>query len=79
TYDDENRQRATLKEQIKQMAELNKTMSEDAKNLTKALKGDSKTQGNWGEVILQRILEKSGLRKDEEYFVEQSVTMDDGR
>jgi DNA recombination protein RmuC len=79
TYDDENRQRATLKEQIKQMAELNKTMSEDAKNLTKALKGDSKTQGNWGEVILQRILEKSGLRKDEEYFVEQSVTMEDGR
>ena len=79
TYDDENRQRATLKEQIKQMAELNKTMSEDAKNLTKALKGDSKTQGNWGEVILQRILEKSGLRKDEEYLVEQSVTMDDGR
>ena len=79
TYNDENRQRATLKEQIKQMAELNKTMSEDAKNLTKALKGDSKTQGNWGEVILQRILEKSGLRKDEEYFVEQSVTMEDGR
>ncbi len=79
TYDDENRQRATLKEQIKQMAELNKTMSEDAKNLTKALKGDSKAQGNWGEVILQRILEKSGLRKDEEYYTEQSTTLDDGR
>lgn len=78
TYNDENKQRATLKEQIRQMAELNKAMSEDAKNLTRALKGDSKTQGNWGEVILQRILEKSGLRKDEEYFVEQSVTRDDG-
>lgn len=79
TYNDENRQRATLKEQIKQMAELNKTMSEDAKNLTKALKGDSKAQGNWGEVILQRILEKSGLRKDEEYYTEQSTTLEDGR
>lgn len=79
TYNEENRQRATLKEQIKQMAELNKTMSEDAKSLTKALKGDSKTQGNWGEVILQRILEKSGLRKGEEYYAEQSVTMEDGR
>jgi DNA recombination protein RmuC len=79
TYNEENRQRATLKEQIRQMGELNQKMSDDAKNLTKALKGDSKTQGNWGEVILQRILEKSGLRKDEEYFTEQSVNMDDGR
>lgn len=79
TYNEENRQRATLKEQIKHMAELNKTMSEDAKSLTRALKGDSKTQGNWGEVILQRILEKSGLRKGEEYYAEQSVTMEDGR
>lgn len=79
TYNEENRQRATLKEQIRQMGELNQKMSEDAKNLTKALKGDSKTQGNWGEVILQRILEKSGLRKDEEYFTEQSVNTEDGR
>ncbi|MEX0844213.1 MAG: DNA recombination protein RmuC, partial [Balneolaceae bacterium] len=79
TYNDENRQRATLKEQIKQMAELNQKMSDDAKNLTRALKGDSKTQGNWGEVILQRILEKSGLRKDEEYYTEQSVNTEDGR
>lgn len=79
TYDEENRQRATLKEQIRQMSDLNEKMREDAKNLTKALKGDSKTQGNWGEVILQRILEKSGLRKDEEYYVEQSVTTEEGR
>ncbi|MDZ7807157.1 MAG: DNA recombination protein RmuC [Gracilimonas sp.] len=79
TYNEENRQRATLKEQIRQMGELNQKMSEDAKNLTKALKGDSKTQGNWGEVILQRILEKSGLRKNEEYYTEQSVNTDDGR
>lgn len=79
TYSEENRQRATLKEQIRQMAELNQKMSADAKSLTKALKGDSKTQGNWGEVILQRILEKSGLRKGEEYFVEQNVNTEEGR
>ncbi len=79
TYNDENRQRATLKEQIRQMAELNQQMSEDTKNLTKALKGDSKAQGSWGEVVLASILEKSGLRKDEEYFTQQSETTADGR
>ncbi len=79
TYDDENRQRATLKEQIKQMADLNQKMSEDAKNLTKALKGDSKAQGNWGEVILERILERSGLSKGREYEVQQSATTEEGR
>lgn len=79
TYNEENRQRATLKEQIRQMAEMNQKMSEDAKNLTKALKGDSKAQGNWGEVILERILEKSGLTKGREYMVQQSTTTEDGR
>ncbi len=79
TYNDENRQRATLKEQIRQMAELNQKMSEDAKNLTKALKGDSKAQGNWGEVILERILERSGLTKGREYEVQQSTTTEEGR
>lgn len=79
TYDEENRQRATLKEQIKQMGELNQRMSEDAKNLTRALKGDSKTQGNWGEVILERILEKSGLSKGREYKTQASQTTEDGR
>ncbi|MBO6524921.1 MAG: DNA recombination protein RmuC [Balneolaceae bacterium] len=79
TYNDENRQRATLKEQIKQMAELNQKMSDDAKSLTKALKGDSKAQGNWGEVILERILERSGLSKGREYEVQQSATTEEGR
>ena len=79
TYAEENRDRATLKEQIRQMAELNQKMSDDAKNLTKALKGDSKAQGNWGEVILQRILERSGLEKGREYDIQQSTTTDDGR
>lgn len=53
-------------------------MTKDAQNLTKALKGDSKTQGNWGEVILQRILEKSGLREGREYETEESHTREDG-
>lgn len=79
TYNEENKQRATLKEQIRQMAEMNQKMSDDAKNLTKALKGDSKAQGNWGEVILERILEKSGLTKGREYEVQQSSTTEEGR
>lgn len=78
TYSEENRQRATLKEQIKQMAELNKTMSEDAKNLTKALKGDNKAVGDWGEIILERILERSGLTKGREYETQQSFAKDGG-
>lgn len=79
TYEKETRDRVSLKEQISKMSELNHKMTEEAKNLTKALKGDSKKQGNWGEVILQRILEKSGLRKGHEYEMQQSGTSDDGR
>ncbi len=78
TYDDENRQRAGLKEQLKQMAELNKTMSDDAKNLTKALKGDNKAVGDWGEIILERILERSGLTKGREYKTQQSFAKEGG-
>lgn len=79
TYEKGTQERSGLSEQIKNMVQLNQQMSEDAKNLTKALKGDSKAQGNWGEVILASILEKSGLRKDEEYFTQQSETLEDGR
>lgn len=79
THKDEVEARGSLKQELKQLMDLNKTMSEDAKNLTKALKGDSKAQGNWGEVVLASILEKSGLRKDEEYFTQQSETTADGR
>ena len=68
-----------LKEQIKTLAELNQQMSKDADNLTKALKGDSKMQGNWGELILTRILEKSGLEKDREYTLQDSHTDADGK
>lgn len=79
TYEKETRDRVTLKEQIAKMSELNQKMTDEAKNLTRALKGDSKKQGNWGEVILQRILEKSGLRKGHEYDIQQSSTTEDGR
>jgi DNA recombination protein RmuC len=79
TYEKEARQNTSLKEQIKQMAELNREMTDEAKNLTKALKGDSKTQGSWGEVILQRILEKSGLTEGREYEVEEHHTLNNRR
>lgn len=79
TYEKGTQERSGLREQIKNMVQLNQQMSEDTKNLTKALKGDSKAQGNWGEVILSSILEKSGLRKDEEYFTQQSETTEEGR
>jgi DNA recombination protein RmuC len=60
-YDKESKERFSLGEKVKELAQLNKVISEEAHNLTKALKGESKTQGGWGEMILENILEKSGL------------------
>ncbi len=77
-YDKEAQQRFSLKEEVRNLAELNKRISAEADNLTRALKGDSKTRGSWGEMILESILEKSGLVKDREYFVQPSFTLDDG-
>ncbi|RMA64632.1 DNA recombination protein RmuC [Ulvibacter antarcticus] len=70
---------AMLRQQIIGLKELNEQMSKEATNLTKALKGDSKLQGNWGELVLERVLEKSGLEKDREYFVQNSFTTDEGK
>lgn len=70
--------RASLSEQLKQLKELNQTMSEEAHNLTKALKGDKKLQGNWGELILKKMLETSGLREGIEFDAEKSFTQEDG-
>lgn len=70
---------AALRQQIIGLKDLNEQMSKEATNLTKALKGDSKMQGNWGELVLERVLEKSGLEKDREYFVQQSFTKQDGQ
>lgn len=69
---------SALKEQLLGLKDLNQQMTKEATNLTKALKGDSKMQGNWGELVLERVLEKSGLEKDREYFVQQSFTLEDG-
>lgn len=67
-----------LKEQLAQLQTQNLRITQEAENLTKALKGDSKMQGNWGELVLERVLEKSGLEKDREYSVQQSFTSDGG-
>jgi len=69
---------ASLRQQIIGLRDLNEQMSKEAVNLTKALKGDNKIQGNWGELILERVLEKSGLERGREYEVQQSVTLADG-
>lgn len=70
---------SALKEQISGLRELNQKITKEAENLTKALKGDSKAQGNWGEFILESILEKSGLEKGREYVVQESKTNEEGR
>jgi DNA recombination protein RmuC len=77
-YDTEGRARSELAGQVKQLMELNQVLSADAKNLTQALKGSNKAQGNWGELILERVLEGSGLRKGHEYVVQESHTREDG-
>lgn len=69
---------AALRQQILGLREMNEQMSKETLNLTKALKGDSKMQGNWGELVLERVLEKSGLEKDREYFVQQSFVTEEG-
>ncbi len=71
--------RASLTEQLKQLQSLNSKMTEEAQNLTQALKGDSKTQGNWGELILERLLERSGLREGVEFDREKSFVNDEGK
>jgi len=71
-YVNEGKDRSALASQVRELVGLNQALSQDAKNLTSALKGSSKTQGNWGELILERVLEASGLRKGYEYVVQDS-------
>lgn len=78
-YDVELRDKISLREEVRKLFDLNKKISEEANNLTKALKGDSKKQGNWGEVVLERILERSGLTKGSEYETQVSTTNEEGR
>lgn len=70
---------ASLREQLNMLKEMNQQITQEAKNLTTALKGQSKTQGNWGEFILESILEKSGLVKGREYVVQESLTTESGK
>ncbi len=77
-YDAEGKQRSALAQQVHQLLQLNQTLSEDARNLTQALKGSTKAQGNWGELILERVLESAGLRKGFEYDVQENHLRADG-
>ena len=70
---------ASLREQLQMLKEMNQQITQEAKNLTTALKGQSKSQGNWGEFILESILEKSGLVKGREYVVQESITAESGK
>jgi DNA recombination protein RmuC len=70
---------ASLREQLSMLKEMNQQITQEAKNLTTALKGQSKSQGNWGEFILESILEKSGLVKGREYVVQESLTAESGK
>lgn len=78
TYNLELRDKASLQQEVRGLFELSKKLSDEANNLTRALKGDVKKQGNWGEVILERVLERSGLTKGVEYEMQYSVRSNDG-
>ncbi|MBT8342701.1 MAG: DNA recombination protein RmuC [Desulfatitalea sp.] len=78
-YDKETRDRTALHMEINHLKELNQRISREALNLTRALKGDSKARGNWGEVILERVLEASGLQKGREYDVQVSLRDQNGK
>lgn len=79
TYKIESAERITLKTEIKNLIDLNKQLSEDANNLAVALKGDNKQQGNWGELVLEKILERSGLKEGTEYKTQVTTANNDGR
>ena len=78
-YVTDSKERASLATQLKNLQELNQIMAKEANNLTNALKGETKTMGNWGEFILESILEKSGLVKGREYKIQENFTNEDGR
>jgi len=77
-YVEESKQRFSLGKELERLVELNKKVSEEANNLTQALRGSSKAQGDWGQMILEKILEQSGLEKDREYFVQTFLRDEDG-
>ena len=78
-YRSDTKERASLLKEMQNLQSASNRINEEAENLTKALKGDNKIQGNWGELVLERILEDSGLRKDHEYFVQPSSRDEQGK
>jgi DNA recombination protein RmuC len=78
TYDKESKQRFSLEEKVKDLIEQTNKVSAEANNLATALKGNPQKRGNWGEMILERILESSGLTKDREYFIQQALKDEEG-
>ena len=78
-YQDESKERFSLGERVRELTDLNVMLGQEARNLANALRNEAKTQGRWGEVILETILERSGLRKDEEYFMEHQLYGSDGQ
>jgi len=78
-FSNELKDRHLLRDELFRLREMNTQLSQDALNLTNALKGDNKTQGNWGEIVLERILEESGLRKGAEYETQATLKSDEGR
>ncbi len=79
TYDKESKQRFSLEEKVKDLIEQTNKVSTEANNLASALKGQVKKQGNWGEIILESILEQSGLVKDREYFIQATIKDEEGK
>src|SRR4030095_371890 len=79
SYDQESQQRVSLRHEIERLRGASEKMDQDAISLTSALKGQSKTLGNWGEFILEEILEKAGLIKDREYSIRETLIAEDGR
>jgi len=79
TYDKESQQRASLRDAVDNLSQLNRKMNDDAVNLTNALRGQSKTLGNWGEFILEEILQKAGLVQDREYSIRETLIAPDGK
>ncbi|HAB35306.1 MAG TPA: DNA recombination protein RmuC [Cryomorphaceae bacterium] len=79
THEKGQRERIELKTEVNKLVEQNEKLKNEANQLTKALRGDVKMQGNWGEMVLERLLERTGLTKGQEYSVQESITTEDGK
>src|SRR5581483_5508566 len=76
-YVQDSKDRSALAQQVTSLLEMNQRLADEAKDLTQALKGSSRTQGDWGEIVLERILEAAGLRRDYEYTMQETIARED--